>query len=803
MGSRCCRDDVRLGKKAPAEEVLGENIDKEKEAEMNFEEEKPLKQVRDESKPEEGFSGRNTETSQVLPAPDQLTVDSVDTTSAAVSWNQPPGLDQTQHHYQISYRCSGTEPHITTTSSHSITLSDLKPGTEYSVTVCTVLENEKQSKLVLTTLTTIPTAPDQLTVDSVDTTSAAVSWNQPPGLNQTQHHYQISYHCPGTEPHITTTSSHSITLSDLQCVTQYSVTVCTVLENGKQSQLVSATLTTILPAPDQLTVDSVDTTSAAVSWSQPPGLDQTQHHYQISYHCPGTEPHITTTSSHSISLSDLQRGTQYSVTVCTVLENGTKSQLVSTTLTTVLPAPDQLTVDSVDTTSAAVSWSQPPGLDQTQHHYQISYQWPGTEPHITTTSSHSISLSDLQCGTQFSVTVCTVLENGKQSQLVSTTLTTILPAPDQLTVDSVDTTSAAVSWNQPPGLDQTQHHYQISYHCPGTKPHYTTTSSPSITLSDLQCGTQYSVTVCTVLENGKQSQLVSTTLTTILPAPDQLTVDSVDTTSAAVSWNQPPGLDQTQHHYQISYRCPGTKPHITTTSSHSISLSDLQCGTQYSVTVCTVLENGKKSQLVSTTLTTIHFQWWKRPSRVAAVCVLLALIIDLLNFYAERNQLQNSLNTRTTERDQLQKEIERLNWANKGSCPEGWRRFGCSCYYLSTERKAWNESRQDCLERGADLVIINSEEEQTFINGFESFSLAWIGLTDSVTKGTWKWVDGTPLTTPWYLRGRGLGDRTDWNCGFNYYQSSEQRGWMGYDCSASLHWICEKASHKFFLCSSE
>ncbi|KAM9398950.1 LOW QUALITY PROTEIN: interferon-induced very large GTPase 1-like [Salvelinus alpinus] len=540
----------------------------------------------------------------ILPAPDQLTVDSVDTTSAAVSWNQPPGLDQTQHHYQIYYRCPGTEPHITTTSSHSITLSDLQGGTQYSVTVCTVLENGKQSQLVSTTLTTVLPAPDQLTVDSVDTTSAAVSWSQPPGLDQTQHHYQISYHCPGTEPHITTTSSHSITLSDLQGGTQYSVTVCTVLENGTKSRLVSTTLTTVLPVPDQLTVDSVDTTSAAVSWSQPPGLDQTQHHYQISYHCPGTEPHITTTSSHSITLSDLQGGTQYSVTVCTVLENGTKSRLVSTTLTTVLPVPDQLTVDSVDTTSAAVSWNQPPGLDQTQHHYQIYYRCPGTEPHITTTSSHSITLSDLQGGTQYSVTVCTVLENGKQSQLVSTTLTTVLPAPDQLTVDSVDTTSAAVSWSQPPGLDQTQHHYQIYYRCPGTEPHITTTSSHSITLSDLQGGTQYSVTVCTVLENGKQSQLVSTTFTTILPVPDQLTVDSVDTTSAAVSWNQPPGLEQTQHHYQISYHCPGTEPHITTTSSHRFTLSDLQCGTQYSVTVCTVLENGKKSQLVSTTLTT-------------------------------------------------------------------------------------------------------------------------------------------------------------------------------------------------------
>ncbi|XP_064782834.1 interferon-induced very large GTPase 1-like [Oncorhynchus masou masou] len=413
-------------------------------------------------------------TTQALPAPEQLTVDRVSNTSAVLSWSQPQGFIQ---------------------------------------------EHGMQSQLASTTFTTILPAPDQLIVDSVDTTSAAVSWNQPPGLDQTQHHYQISYHCPGTEPHITTTSSHSINLSDLQCGTQYSVTVCTVLENGKQSQLVSTTLTTILPAPDQLIVDSVDTTSAAVSWNQPPGLDQTQHHYQISYHCPGTEPHITTTSSHSINLSDLQCGTQYSVTVCTVLENGKQSQLSSTTLTTILPAPDQQNVDSVDTTSAAVSWNQPPGLDQTQHHYQISYHSPGTEPHIITTSSLSITLSNLQGGTQYFVNVCTLMGNRKQSQLASTTLTKIPPDPDQLTVDSVDTTSAAVSWNQPPGLDQTQHHYQISYHCPGTEPHITTTSSPSITLSDLKPATEYSVTVCTVLENGKQSKLSTTTLTTSLRLP--------------------------------------------------------------------------------------------------------------------------------------------------------------------------------------------------------------------------------------------------------------------------------------------
>uniref|UniRef100_A0A8C7W0F2 Fibronectin type-III domain-containing protein n=1 Tax=Oncorhynchus mykiss TaxID=8022 RepID=A0A8C7W0F2_ONCMY len=587
----------------------------------------------------------------VLPTPGDIQVLLLTLDSVSLSWSSPQGLTGPQT-FRVTWGCDGETSSTRVKDVHHLEISSLKPDEKYQFNMATEGEDGRQSRWVSASLSTVVT-PRDLKVDHLEETSFTLHWSKAEGMEKVPQHFFISNCIPGTDPLTAVTDDCHKTFSNLQPGTEYTVSVATVLSNGEQSEPVSTTVCTILPAPDQLTVDSVDTTSAAVSWSQPPGLDQTQHHYQISYRCPGIKPHITTTSSPSITLSDLKPATEYSVTVCTVLENGKQSQLVLTTLTTVPTAPGQLTVD---TTSATVSWSQPPGLDQTQHHYQISYHCPGTEPHYTTTSLHSISLSDLQCGTQYSVTVCTVLENGKKSRLVSTTLTTVLPAPDQLTVDSVDTTSAAVSWNQPPGLNQTQHHYQISYRCPGTEPHITTTSSHSITLSDLQCGTQYSVTVCTVLENGRQSRLVSTTLTTILPAPDQLTVDSVDTTSAAVSWSQPPGLDQTQHQYQISYHCPGTEPHITTTSSPSITLSDLKPATEYSVTVCTVLENGKQSQLVSTTFTTKHVQWWKRPSTVAAVFVLLAVIIGLWDSYAtsERDQLQNSLTTRTTERDQLQ-----------------------------------------------------------------------------------------------------------------------------------------------------
>uniref|UniRef100_A0A8K9V4W4 C-type lectin domain-containing protein n=1 Tax=Oncorhynchus mykiss TaxID=8022 RepID=A0A8K9V4W4_ONCMY len=125
------------------------------------------------------------------------------------------------------------------------------------------------------------------------------------------------------------------------------------------------------------------------------------------------------------------------------------------------------------------------------------------------------------------------------------------------------------------------------------------------------------------------------------------------------------------------------------------------------------------------------------------------------NLTEERDQLQTRYNNLTKERDQLQTRYNILT-IEKGHiqaelfvieqhCQEGWRYFDSSLYFLSTEKKTWEESRQDCKGRGADLVIINSREEQTFV--FNLHLRVWIGLTDSVTEGIWKWVDGTPLTT--------------------------------------------------------
>ena len=61
-------------------------------------------------------------------------------------------------------------------------------------------------------------------------------------------------------------------------------------------------------------------------------------------------------------------------------------------------------------------------------------------------------------------------------------------------------------------------------------------------------------------------------------------------------------------------------------------------------------------------------------------------------------------------------------------------------YYRSTGSAFWTTAKQNCVSMGGYLVTITSAAENSFI--FNLWPSGWIGLTDEVTEGVWRWVTG-------------------------------------------------------------
>ncbi|XP_050977577.1 CD209 antigen-like protein D [Labeo rohita] len=123
--------------------------------------------------------------------------------------------------------------------------------------------------------------------------------------------------------------------------------------------------------------------------------------------------------------------------------------------------------------------------------------------------------------------------------------------------------------------------------------------------------------------------------------------------------------------------------------------------------------------------------------------------------------------------------------------------YGSACYYISKKKKTWTESRKYCTERGADLIIINNREEQDIVKSMSGDDAVWIGLTDIDVEGTWKWVDGSTLTSGFrfWTPGDPSGRREE-NCAMSvavpWPEFNNGVGWHDVACNIALRWICKK-----------
>ncbi|XP_078138866.1 uncharacterized protein naf1 isoform X1 [Centroberyx gerrardi] len=128
---------------------------------------------------------------------------------------------------------------------------------------------------------------------------------------------------------------------------------------------------------------------------------------------------------------------------------------------------------------------------------------------------------------------------------------------------------------------------------------------------------------------------------------------------------------------------------------------------------------------------------------------------------------------------------------HRANCSKGEWNIGSSCYFISTEQKNWEESRQACADRQSHLMIINSKDEQDILNILNRS--VWIGLTDREQEGTWKWVDGTSLTTQFWYPPQPDNSGQGEDCVEFHNENLPSRGWNDNSCHNVNYWICERA----------
>ncbi|XP_052473596.1 collectin-12 [Carassius gibelio] len=128
-------------------------------------------------------------------------------------------------------------------------------------------------------------------------------------------------------------------------------------------------------------------------------------------------------------------------------------------------------------------------------------------------------------------------------------------------------------------------------------------------------------------------------------------------------------------------------------------------------------------------------------------------------------------------------------------CPPQWKSFRDKCYFFSSEKLDFNETKERCNNKSSTMLIINDEDEQLWIKRqISGKGYFWLGLTDIIDENIWRWVDGTlPNYTKWKP-----GQPDNWSHGHEAGEDCagliHEGSWNDFFCTERIGFICERTN---------
>ena len=125
------------------------------------------------------------------------------------------------------------------------------------------------------------------------------------------------------------------------------------------------------------------------------------------------------------------------------------------------------------------------------------------------------------------------------------------------------------------------------------------------------------------------------------------------------------------------------------------------------------------------------------------------------------------------------------------ACPQHWLSWGDSCYRFYKGPKSWNESLTFCRENQADLVSLNSAEENQFVfQNVDATRGIWIGLVKDQNLRLFRWASEEKVDFKNWVTEPDI-NGTD-NCGEMVDYWIYRGKWNDRRCYWNLPFICEK-----------
>nr|XP_014966394.1 fibronectin isoform X9 [Macaca mulatta] len=461
--------------------------------------------------------------STVSDVPRDLEVVAATPTSLLISWDAPA---VTVRYYRITYgETGGNSPvqEFTVPGSKSTaTISGLKPGVDYTITVYAVTgrgDSPASSKPISINYRTEIDKPSQMQVTDVQDNSISVKWL--PSSSPVTGYRVTTTPKNGPGPTKTKTAGPDqteMTIEGLQPTVEYVVSVFAQNPNGESQPLVQTAVTTI-PAPTDLKFTQVTPTSLSAQWT-PPNVQLTGYRVRVTPKektGPMKEINLAPDSS-SVVVSGLMVATKYEVSVYALKDTLTSrpAQGVVTTLENVSPPRRARVTDATETT-ITISWRT---KTETITGFQVDAVPANGQTPVQRTIKpdvRSYTITGLQPGTDYKIYLYTLNDNARSSPVVIDASTAI-DAPSNLRFLATTPNSLLVSW-QPPRARITG--YIIKYEKPGSSPREVVPRPrPGVTeatITGLEPGTEYTIYVIALKNNQKSEPLIGRKKTDELP----------------------------------------------------------------------------------------------------------------------------------------------------------------------------------------------------------------------------------------------------------------------------------------------